>query len=431
MKDYKSKNISLLNGDSLERLKELKDNSVDSIVTDPPYGLSKEPNMEEVLKHWLAGDDYKTNNKGFMGNSWDSFVPGPSIWKECLRVLKPGGHLLSFFGSRTYDMGVLALRLAGFEIRDQIMWIYGSGLPKSQDIGKSIDKSGGASKMHLKARQDFAKELREKRKDAGVSRKELKEWFPEYGYVTENWERLDKGFRVPSLKAYQKLVERLGVSEKWREMIRAEDLRLTTKGKSKDRRDDGTVYGLGHNGNSYEATTPEGKKWSGWGTSLKPAHEPIVVARKPVSGSIASNVLEHGVGALNIDASRINLENENIGKFPTNVIIDDSDLVLNAFNESGLKGNPYRLFYCAKASKKDKTENGVLENSHHTVKPNELMRYLVKLITPKDGVCLDPFMGSGSTGKAAIQENFGFIGIEIDKVYFKISKSRILLHIKP
>lgn len=202
-------------------------------------------------------------------------------------------------------MGVLALRLAGFEIRDQIMWIYGSGLPKSQNIGKNIDKSGGASKMHLKARQDFAKELREKRKEANVSRKELKEWFPEYGYVTENWERLDKGFRVPSLKAYQKLVEKLGVSEKWREMIRAEDLRLTVKKERKDRRNDGTVYGLGHNGNSYEATTPEGKQWSGWGTSLKPAHEPIVVARKPVSGSTASNVLEHGTGALNIDESRL------------------------------------------------------------------------------------------------------------------------------
>ena len=430
MENYKSKRVHLLKGDSLERLKELKDNSVDSVVTDPPYGLSKEPNMEEVLKHWLAGDDYKTNHKGFMGNSWDSFVPGPSIWKECLRVLKPGGHVLSFFGSRTYDMGVLALRLAGFEIRDQIMWVYGSGLPKSQNIGKNIDKSGGASKMHLKARQDFAKELREKRKEANVSRKELKEWFPEYGYVTENWERLDKGFRVPSLKAYQKLVEKLGVSEKWREMIRAEDLRLTVKKEGKDRRNDGTVYGLGHNGNSYKATTPEGKKWSGWGTSLKPAHEPIVVARKPVSGSTASNVLEHGTGALNIDASRIEKTDASIGKFPTNVIIDDSNLVSKAFKESGLKGYPSRLFYCAKASKKDKTENGMLENSHHTVKPNELMRYLVKLITPENGLCLDPFMGSGSTGKAAIQEGFDFIGIEIDAIYFDISKSRILLHQK-
>ena len=430
MEDYKSKRVHLLKGDSLGRLKELKDNSVDSIVTDPPYGLSKEPNMEEVLKHWLAGDDYKTNHKGFMGNSWDSFVPGPSIWKECLRVLKPGGHVLSFFGSRTYDMGVLALRLAGFEIRDQIMWVYGSGLPKSQNIGKNIDKSGGASKMHLKARQDFARELREKRKEANVSRKELKEWFPEYGYVTENWERLDKGFRVPSLKAYQKLVEKLGISEQWREMIRAEDLRLTVKKEGKDRRNDGTVYGLGHNGNSYEATTPEGKKWSGWGTSLKPAHEPIVLARKPVSGSTASNVLEHGTGALNIDASRVGETDASLGKFPTNVIIDDSHLVSKAFKESGLKGSPFRLFYCAKAGKKDKTENGLLENSHHTVKPNELMRYLVKLITPENGVCLDPFMGSGSTGKAAIQEGFDFIGIEIDAVYFDISKSRILLYQK-
>jgi hypothetical protein len=167
------------------------------------------------------------------------------------------GHLLSFFSSRTYDMGTLAIRLSGFEIRDQIMWIYSSGLPKSQSVGKSIDKAGGASKMHLEARKDFAKELRERRKVLKISRTELKTWFPEYGYVTENWERLDAGFRVPSLKAYQKLIEKLGVSDKWMGMVRAEDLRSVNNNK-KDRRDDGTVYGLGHSGKEYSATTKEG-----------------------------------------------------------------------------------------------------------------------------------------------------------------------------
>lgn len=121
----------------------LADNSIDAVVTDPPYGLSKEPDMMEVMKHWMNGDDYVHTGGGFMGKSWDSFVPGPSIWKEVFRVLKPGGHLLAFFGSRTYDLGTLAIRLAGFEIRDQIMWVYGSGFPKSLDVSKAIDKAAG------------------------------------------------------------------------------------------------------------------------------------------------------------------------------------------------------------------------------------------------------------------------------------------------
>ena len=128
-------------GDCLEVLRTFPDNSIDSIVTDPPYGLSKEPDMAEVLRHWLAGDDYQHKSGGFMGKTWDSFVPGPSVWKECLRVLKPGGHLLAFFGTRTQDMGTLAIRLAGFEIRDSIAWVYGSGFPKSMDVSKAIDKA--------------------------------------------------------------------------------------------------------------------------------------------------------------------------------------------------------------------------------------------------------------------------------------------------
>ena len=135
--------FNLLQGDALEKLKELPDNSIDSIVTDPPYGLSKQPDMLEVLQHWLAGDDYKHNGKGFMGKAWDSFVPGPSIWKECLRVLKPGGHMVAFFGTRTYDLGVVAIRIAGFEIRDQIAWVYGSGFPKSMNVAKAIESGGG------------------------------------------------------------------------------------------------------------------------------------------------------------------------------------------------------------------------------------------------------------------------------------------------
>ena len=140
-------NYELHRGDCLEVLRTMPDNSIDAIVTDPPYGLSKEPDMAEVLKHWLAGDDYVHKGKGFMGKSWDSFVPGPAVWRECLRVLKPGGHLVSFFGTRTYDMGVLAIRLAGFEVRDQLAWVYGSGFPKSQNVSKAIDKAGSSDPL--------------------------------------------------------------------------------------------------------------------------------------------------------------------------------------------------------------------------------------------------------------------------------------------
>jgi DNA modification methylase len=143
--------FNLLLGDCLERLKELPDNSIDSIVTDPPYGLSKQPDMVEVLTHWMAGEDYKHNSKGFMGKEWDSFVPGPSIWKECMRVLKPGGHMVAFFGTRTYDIGVLAIRLAGFEIRNQLSWVFGSGFPKSLDVSKAIDATVATGKSSSKA----------------------------------------------------------------------------------------------------------------------------------------------------------------------------------------------------------------------------------------------------------------------------------------
>lgn len=373
----------------------LADNSIDAVVTDPPYGLSKEPDMMEVMKHWMNGDDYVHTGGGFMGKSWDSFVPGPSIWKEVFRVLKPGGHLLAFFGSRTYDLGTLAIRLAGFEIRDQIMWVYGSGFPKSLDVSKAIDKAAG--------------------------------------------------------------VDREVLSEK-------------------------PAYGLGGNGclNGHaegataKITAPatyDAKQWSGWGTALKPAHEPICVARKPLSGTVAENVLTHSTGALNIDGCRVptdeqikggsggllSHQRDNIdypqndwqpseqGRWPANFVHDG----LNAEEWS-------RFFYCAKASKSDR-DDGVLlsatlaaemvdrdadsagmnspragagrtsgaRNDHPTVKPTALMQWLVRLVTPPGGTVLDPFTGSGSTGKACMLEGFEFIGFEMDPHYCEIAEQRI------
>ncbi|MFE0305530.1 DNA methyltransferase, partial [Bacillus altitudinis] len=225
--------FNLHHGDCLAILRMLPDNSVDSIVTDPPYGLSKEPDMAEVLRHWLAGDDYQHTGSGFMGKSWDSFVPGPSVWRECLRVLKPGGHLLAFFGARTQDLGTLAIRLAGFEIRDSIAWMYGSGFPKNMDVSKQIDKMAG--------------------------------------------------------------VEREVISEK----SNRSNFDPNSEGGGGFKR--GTII-------TSAPATEAAKEWDGWGTALKPAHEPITMARKPFKGSVTANVLAHGTGALNINACRIGTE---------------------------------------------------------------------------------------------------------------------------
>lgn len=333
MSEYK-----LYLGSCLDHLEFMPDNSVDSIVTDPPYGLS------------------------FMGKKWDYDVPAVEIWAECLRVLKPGGHLLAFAGTRTQHRMACNIEDAGFEIRDMIAWVYGSGFPKSHNLKND---------------------------------------------------------------------------------------------------------------------------WEGWGTALKPALEPVTVARKPFKGTAAANVLEHGTGAINIDGCRVGNEERSYspkgtstnasmirvpehrlgtageevtvtGRWPANVIHDGSDQVLAAFpdaagQQGALTGNEpsgkmghancygrmdrrheavpriesdksaARFFYCAKASKKDRGEG----NTHPTVKPTELMAYLCRLVTPPGGIVLDPFMGSGSTGKAALREGFGFIGMEMDPDYFEIAKTRI------
>ena len=232
-------------GNNIELLREYPDNYFDAVVTDPPYGLGKEPNAEEMLRAWITEGHLEVKGSGFMGKEWDAFIPQPIFWKEVYRVLKHGGHVVSFFGTRTYDWGVMAMRLSGFEIRDCIQWIYGSGFPKSHNISKAIDKMQGAEREVIgKSNYSMPK--------ADNSMKENS-----YGI---------SGGKLANGATAERVIAD-----------------VTTP------------------------STPEAKKWDGWGTALKPANEPIVLARKPIEKglNIAQNVIKWGTGALNIDASRL------------------------------------------------------------------------------------------------------------------------------
>lgn len=388
------------------------DCSVDAVVTDPPYEL------------------------GFMGKSWDSsgVAYRVDLWGEVLRVLKPGGHLLAFGGSRTYHRLACAVEDAGFEIRDQIMWVYGSGFPKSLDVSKALDKAAGAEREVIGSRSDVATR------------------------IYDNGE----GSRLPSV------------------------IPVTAP------------------------ATDAAKRWQGWGTALKPAHEPVVVARKPLVGTVAQNVLLWGTGAINIDACRIAGEPwkpvapnsggrrggvmgsptehpggnpHTLGRWPANLVHDGSDEVLEHFPKQTSGANPTRrgglgyhgaagqdevtanrgtetgsaarFFYCAKPGKAERNagldalperiintdtppgskgsnspragagRTGATRNVHPTVKPVALMRYLVRLVTPPDGVVLDPFLGSGTTAVAAILEGKRWVGCELTEEYVPIIEGRV------
>jgi site-specific DNA-methyltransferase (adenine-specific) len=485
-------NVTIYWGNCLDVLRGMEDESVDSVVTDPPYGLGNtDPSyIVDAVQLWAGGDrDHIPAGKGFMGKQWDAFVPPPAVWDECYRVLKPGGHMLVFAGSRTIDLMGLSVRFAGFEIRDSITWIYAQGFPKSLDVAKAIDKMAGV---------EFKEEPA-----SGV------------GFMNAEGEG---GYNVTKNK-------------------------LTRVGESSE----------------------DAVKWKGWGTALKPASEPILVARKPLSEkNVALNVLKHGTGAINIDASRIGTDEvitnnsrsavaaiskgkfgdsaaqethqtdgQKIGRYPSNVLFQHADecvllgevedsYVINktedwtgfgeverpdykssgqtakigiyecvegcpvaeldaqsgitksssatfkaeAYEERetstpftrgdfvgrGDSGGASRFFFVAKANKKDRNEglealptkaagslnmrtdahshaNGMetkpAQNFHPTVKPTSLMKYLVEMVTPAGGVVLDPFTGSGSTGKAAVQAGVGFVGIEMTEEYLPIIIGRV------
>ena len=414
----------ILQGDNRDTLKTLADNSIDAIVTDPPYGID------------------------FLGKGWDANTGALETYQECLRVLKPGGHILAFSAARTYHHLAVTLEQAGFEIRDQIMWIYSSGFPKSQDVGRQLHK-----KEHGKPdKQRFNKDEMEQHYSPGggsngFGRLAFSETEPAKNAQTTLWRHKENG------KIYKALPDingdRLAVSH------------------------EGSKYGT-----VYEEVIQVDNEWSGWGTCLKPAHEPIALARKPIKGSIRDNVLKHGVGALNIDATRVpyannkdkmsidhkvptaawsghtiqvdsyekggfvKVETNELGRFPSNVIGEIAE-------------EYQKYFYCPKVSRAERhmghemppamfgsvqgcyDENGEryavgldaregnVGNNHPTVKPIELMKYLIKLITPPGGIVLDPFNGSGSTGCAAVALGHEYIGCELDPAYVEISKRRI------
>jgi DNA modification methylase len=467
-------NFTVHHGDCLDVLRGMADNSVDSIVTDPPYGLS------------------------FMGKKWDYDVPSVAIWVECLRVLKPGGHLLAFAGTRTQHRMAARIEDAGFEIRDLIAWVYGSGFPKSLDVSKAIDKSDAGDEQRAR-RLRFTAWVR----STGLSAARIDELTgTQMGghYATaasqpavatrDHFEILRPHFGCEVPDWVEVLVdERTVESEnfKRRAVVSTKEMTDTSVARPACAY---SAQGLDAGAPRREvaitaAHTAAAQAWEGWGTALKPALEPITVARKPLIGTVAANVLEHGTGAVNVDGCRVGdevrtaspsdfspmhgnrfgdptvvehrerlAEKTYVGRWPANLIHDGSDEVLSAFPQApgqmakastsdtqragqntygamargsngatprGDAGSAARFFYCAKASRKDRGEG----NKHPTVKPTDLMRYLCRLVTPPGGLVLDPFTGSGSTGKAAVLEGFRFVGVERDADSVATAEQRI------
>ena len=482
--------VDVRHGDCLEVLRGLPDNSVDSVVCDPPYGLSntKPQQVADVLAAWVTGDTeaVPATKGGFMGKDWDSFVPPPAVWAECLRVLKPGGHMAVFAGARTQDLMGLSIRLAGFEIRDTLGWIYGSGFPKSMDIPKAIDKGGGLSPeiqaQALRAARERADLTREQVAVAvGCTASSVRDW--EEGRARATGRPIEH--ITPSPQYRSKLADLLGYTDDERKIT----------GTTIDRRNDGTVIGLGHSGVTYgDSSTDAAREWSGWGTALKPAIEPIILARKPLDGTVAANVLEHGVGGLNIDASRVHAPDAQegrkrhgggnavspsmmgplnpdvrpaspAGRFPANVLLDEHaaaemDRQSGVLKSGEIKATPntarsqgvcYGSFAASKPNdhppseggasrffpvfkyqaKAPKKERPVLEREdgskiqHPTVKPLSLMSWIVTLTTPPGGLVLDPFAGSGTTLQAARDKGFRAIGIEQDPDYIRLIETRL------
>jgi hypothetical protein len=498
---YSDGDVTLYHGDCRDVLKALADESVDAVVTDPPYELN------------------------FMGRSWDStgIAYNVELWRECLRVLKPGGHLLAFGGTRTAHRMTCAIEDAGFEIRDGIDWLYAQGFPKSLDVSKAIDK----------ARDDRADInrvtgwLAERRDRAGLTNRDIDAAFGFNG-MAGHWTAAPhlKIAAVPQWEQWLRLRELIGFDEEMDAEVWRLNGRKGAPGEAwshrevigvRDRKATGRMaqgqggYAFGEQITDTAPATDDARRWEGWGTALKPAREPIVLARKPLAGTVAANVLQHGTGAINIDACRIEARGRplvtsnrssgnntygdglygsratgitDIGRWPTNVAFThagnevDGDLCVDGCvdgcpvaeldRQSGVltsganptrrgsdkfrdaygdfkgqtecvpargadSGRASRFFpvfrYEAKASASERPK--VDGTAHTTVKPLDLMRWLVRLVTPPGGLVLDPFVGSGTTAEACVVEGFRCVAMEKEAAHLPLIVARLSKPIQP
>lgn len=440
---------ALYTGNNVDVMRTLADNSIDSIVTDPPYGLSKEADMAEVLQCWLAGNEYKHNSKGFMGKEWDSFVPSPMFWKECYRVLKPGGHVLSFFGTRTYDIGVMAMRLAGFEIRDQLCYAYGSGFPKGLNIGKAVDKYYGYNTNLKPSIEPIC--LARKPLEKGLS---IVENVLKWGTGAINID----GCRVGSDEVYTNASKTLGNGiiygaskprQKSEIRIGRYPSNLLLDGSDEVKRMFPNTTSGGADGNRtkrseffFKGLNPLNTKGglpSSSGSATRyfanlgydlidlldnpdidiDSIDPLFYTSKASPGERNAGLKQRKT----VNADECSLFGQDVNtdvkqSRPSGVLFDKT------------KQNP--LEYCKTddtfEAKQTTDGNSVPRlNTHPTVKPVRLMQWLVRLITPPGSICLDPFNGSGSTGIGCLlNRDIKYIGIDMDAEYIRISNARLL-----
>lgn len=496
--------MRLLVGDCLDLLQTLDDASVDSLVTDPPYGLSAPPDIEVVLRHWLPEDPrvvaalsdlwphrrlpgvqsairrligvvrdsrrkYEHGRVGFMGNEWDSFVPGPRVWRQCWRVMKPGAHGIVFAGTRTVDLMAISLRLAGFEVRDLGIWCQWQGFTKSLDLSKDMDRMRHDQEQIL----EVTRWVRAARDAAGLRNADIDRAFGTNG-MAGHWTSQASQPAVPTLEQWETLLEVLGRPEVPDAIQRLAVEMNSAKGKPGPAWEQREKVGEGHridradgavpiarqSDGAYDITAPaseNARRWKGWGTHLKPAVEPWLLVRKPLEAtSIARQVLATGTGGLNIDACRIPMgdpmwpgpqddepsthsqsaeaanrevttgtrwtghegyqtDGQQLGRFPANLVYCPK--VSPAEREWGCDGLPWW-------TRADGTEVVGTRNGHPTLKPLRLVRWQTRLVTPPGGMVLDPFAGSGTTGMAAVGQGFDVILMELIAQHAQIARAR-------